>query len=526
MAHARAALLLFLTAPALAETAVPRDGPVFRGAVVIERDRIRLGEEPRRQLADFLLVETDAGKLVWTPDGASRVLGYRRIVAEEQRAALVALIRKAAGKARDHVTARRLYDWARSEGLAGRDERVSRKRVENAEEKPRASKRKARDEVLAEERELRARLPNLLVARVRLEPGGEARLLLLRDALSLAPRSRELNAMLEAVAPGKHPFGGAREWLTWRLDLQRHGYRMVAEDRVELKRTRHYWRPDLYGIESDDIMLMTPCGDIALLASTLRRAKICLDTLRALFKTDKPRARRKQPMRIDLFIHKKNFQEKVGYSKAASIPPYFRWSLGRYLPREDVSRFLASDDAARLHYVFLHELTRQWLWSRNPRFSTAKVIYADDAMGYWIVAGLPAMMAEGAYDVDAGTVDLAPKDARSLRLVQQRLREGSKDALLPWNLFLMMDTEEVHAMNGGKRLSGGTRPGYLYAMQAAVTCSYMYAADKGAHRQRLADYLVNHYLGNQPALVPQNALGKRAPEFGAAVVGWATSSSR
>ena len=263
-------VFLVLAAAALADTAVPRNGAVQRGVKADLKARTVQVADETRSLSRYLLVEGDDGGLIWAASFRDRVLGYRRIIEEGRRAALVAMAKEAL-RARDHATARRLYDWVKKEGLSGKEERILRKRVENAERKPRKRKEDRIAPVLEREARLRSQLPDLILGHARKELSADGvGLALLREALRADANHSGSLALLEEQAPDETPLGDARSWLDWHLDLSSKGFRFASKDNIELKRALHEWRPDLYGVVSEDMLLLTPVRDFDVVGDILR----------------------------------------------------------------------------------------------------------------------------------------------------------------------------------------------------------------------------------------------------------------
>jgi len=524
---ARWLFVLALAAAASGDTAVPAEGPILRGVVADpSKQEVRI-DDKSVPFSRFLLVEKDDGTPVWGPDFAGRVRAYRRMVTEGRRAEIVALTKKAIA-ARDHETARRLFEWALQEGLQGRDERVLRKRVEAAEKKPREARAEQRDAVLREESRLRALLPDLLMARAAADP--EHALALAAEVLATDPAHEHALALVRERMPKASPFPEPKAWLDWHLRLERRGFSLAPDDLYALRRARHLWRPDLFGIQADGMLVLTPIRRLDVVAGCAGRARITLETLEGLFRTDTPRTRTKEPLTIQLFENRKNFAEGVGYEGAATLPPYFHFELGHWTLRDDLTRLLAPEglrdpDDPHLAYALVHELTRHWLWSRCPRFATTEAVHAGPVAGYALAAGFAGFMAEGRFDMASGTVDLSGRESAALEFVRKR-----PEALLDWSKFLLMSYDDIHAVNttdpalteeGRKR--GLLAAGRVFAFQGAATCNFLYNGENGRHRQQLVDYLVAHYTGDMPKLNPSVAFGLRPAELGKAVVAWASA---
>ena len=520
MVHVRAACaLLLFAAGARADVAVPKTGPILRGALRVEARTLVIGEETV-PLSDFLLVEKDDGTLVWSPDFASRVAGYRRIVYEGRRAQLVELAKEAV-RARATKTARRLYDQAKREGLEGKEEKIVRKRVENLEKKWRKVNEKRLAEVKKREAALRGQLTGLLLARAKLE-GGDDGLRLLRLVLDEQADHAGALALLDERVPADSEFDQSRAWLDWHLDFESRGFRRAPAELQALRRAQHYWRPDLYAIESRELRMMTPITEMQVVRRLALRFDIALRWLREFFKTDKPLARSPEPLTVYLYASPENFRERIRYKWNQVLPPDFLFENARWNLKEDLSRVCwppLQKDRKYVEYTSVHEVVRHWLWSRNPRYSVAQLMAHLNVQhlvpGFWIEAGLAGLVAEAEYDLDAGTVDLS-KPGSSCDVV--RKQATARGGLIEWPKFFLMNSSDVRRLNVDKEKIGAHKSSYVFGRQAVAVCHYLYNADGGKHRTQLRDFLVNHYLGNRKKLAPVAAFGVSSEELGHAVV--------
>ena len=514
-----------------ADIAVPLEGPVIRGPcrVDAERGQLRVGEETR-PLSQFLLVEKDDGTLLWAPDTAARVRGYRKMVFEGRRVRLVELAKEAV-RARDAATARRIYEQAVREGLDGKDERIVRVRVENLEKRSAKINRDRIAPVLEELARVRDEVPDRLFRRAsgELDPGGAGRAIL-REILREFPDHKAALEAVRGLVPEGFPFPEPEAWLDFHLGLETLGFTLCPEDDLELKKARHYWRPDLYGLRSRRVLLLTASRDLPLATDCALRAHLAIGVLEELFKTDNPRKRTDAPLPVHLFVDVKNFRERVGYARVADVPPYFRWELGQWDFDEDICRILVPAGAKPGHRelgtTLVHEVVRQWLWTRCLRYSSSELMYKEPTAGYGIAVGLPLWLAECGLTEDRRALDLGRKGTPSLRLVAAG---GTKSyRLFDWSDWFLTGRDEIHRMNAEdpnlyKRPRAEAPWGHLFMMQGAAAVHWLYNADGGRRRQALADYVTYQYLGDQPKMNPRTAFGMDPKEMGTAVRAWSTA---
>jgi len=513
------AVTLLAAALAAADVAVPETGPVFKGVIEVrEASAEALLGGTARPLREILVVERDDGKLVWTSGFERRLAGYRRMVFEGRRARIIEMIKEAT-KARDAELARQLLDRARAEGFSGKEEDIQRRRVENLEKRPGKRDEARSAEVRKAAAALEDELPDLLLARAKGETGSDG-LRLLREALRVRADHAPSLAVLEQRAPKPHPFPSPRIWLDWAIDFETRGFTFAPEDHPEMKKARHYWRPDLMGAASEEILVFTPVRDMLVLREVVLRCHIACATLRRLFQTDSPLARPKGPILVYLETNEENFKEQTDGRSTNPLPPYFRFAHARWDRDDDVTRILwrpAEKERSDLLYGAVHEIARHWLWSRNPRYSLADTNVADpDIAGYWAEVGLPGLLAEAPYDLDAGTADLAKGASNSRAYV----RDHPKD-LLPWGPFCLYGRHDFHIMNEGDVKRGAIWASQLFGMQSTVVCQALLCADGGRRQAALVDFYVHRRRGEQPKLAPATAFGMTAEELGAAAIAWA-----
>lgn len=513
------AVVLLLAAGAAADVAVPEAGPVFRGGVEVhvEKGEALLGGAPR-PLRELLLVERDDGRLVYSDGFDRRVAGYRRMAYEGHRDRLVELIREAT-KARDAELARRLLEQARAEGFSGKEEDIQRRRLENLEKHPGKRDETKSAELRRAAAALSSELPDLLLVRARNDSQGDT-LRLLWEALRAKPDHEAALALLKERAPKPHPFPDDTAWLEWSVAFERRGFKLLPEDDVELKKARHYWRPDLFGFASAEIEVLTPLRDLEALREVALRAHLACAALRGMFRTDAPLARPGAPLLLYLETNEENFREQVKSPITNPLPPYFYFSHARWDFDEDVTRVLwsaAAKERNDLLYGVVHEIARHWLWSRNPRYSLAQINNANpDVAGYWAEVGLAALLAEANFDLDRDTVDLAAGAKASRSFVRDHTRD-----LFPWGAFCLFGRSDIHGMNKADVKRGDVWASYLFERQSTVACQCLLFADGGRRRAAFLDFLACRYRGEQPKLAPAIAFGMSADELGAAVVAWA-----
>jgi hypothetical protein len=510
--------VLLLAAAGAADVAVPESGPVFKGVVKVdaEKQEATLGDAAK-PLREILLIERSDGTLVWCDGFARRVAGYRRMVHEGRRERVVEMI-VAATRAKDPELARRLLELARAEGFSGKEEDVQRRRVENLEKRPGKRDEAKASELRREAATLDDELPDLLVARAKGDTKGDG-LRLLREALRAKPEHAAALALLAEKAPEKQPFPDVRLWLDWAVEFERHGFKIASDDLTALKKARHYWRPDLMGVASSEVLVITPLREMEPLREITLRAHLVCTELRKLFKTDKPLLRPQEPIHVYLYANKENFKEALPHPVTNSLPPYFQFAHARFDRNEDVTKILWSEVAKErndLLYGTAHTIARHWLWARNPRYSIGETNAADpDIAGYWAEAGLAAVIAAAGFDLDDLEIDLVGGSAGSKTYVREHPRD-----LLPWGPLCLYGWSDLHGMNQADVMRGKVYASYVFDRQANLLAQYLLCGEGGVRRAAFLDFYVNRCRGDQPKLAPQVAFGMSAEELGAAAVRW------
>jgi hypothetical protein len=393
-----------------ADVAVRRNGVVVRGEIELLKDNtiIRYGkkkkiEEPARA---FFFVEKDDGTLVWSRGYRSRIGGYVALARAEQRTEFARLTKEAV-KARDHTLARRLLERALAVGLAGKDEETLTKKVEALEAKPKKPKADEAARIAADAAKVEA-IPGLRMA-ARAKQAMTDRVLglrILREALRRDAKSAPALALLKAQAPEKFALGSARAWLDWHIDVERHGFKTATGDELELKRARHHWRPDLYGVGSKEIFLITAVKDYELVGRCLQHGDLVCRALQTLFSSDKPVRRDPAPLVLFLYADKKAYKDNAGDYGKHEDTAFLDWSTGYFDEQDNISRFhwpRDPDEERRFLVVFRRELTQHWMHSRNPAYSVSHASRSDKAPGYWLEKGIQSLVAQGRYDTTRGT---------------------------------------------------------------------------------------------------------------------------
>ncbi|MCK6458598.1 MAG: hypothetical protein L6Q95_01730 [Planctomycetes bacterium] len=529
----RAAWILLLALPAAAGNAVTVHGIVLRGDLSIEGEEVVLAKKSSRKRypkADFLLAESDDGKLLYAPSFEARLRGYEHLARADRAEACVKLL-EAAVAARDAALSRRLLEMAQADGFTGKPADDWKKKVEGLEERrPTVDQKKA--EAAAERVDGIVSIPaTMLVARARADEADGLRLL--REALRLAPTHEGARSLLGQRAPADFKLGPPAFWLDWHLDLETGGAKVVPETDRDFLATRAIWTPDVYGVDSGPIRIVTPVRDTLTVGRCLAYGRLTCAALAEMFKTAAPRLRASRSLTVLLYPTKEEYIARSltrgSHEERASLAA----TAGHYSPDDRVSRVVWDTDPdaeRRIARVFVHELTHHWVNEMNPRYGDSELRRHGGVPGYWIVEGFATFIEEGTFDISAGTWDFFDARAASLDTVHALAGGG----LLPWETVyesdqgmfaaLSRDPNDARPVVRRWRLgSRGVLPARLFYEQAAATVHFLYHGENGAYRDRLIEYVTSYYTGKKEKLDIRGAFGMSAAELGAKVATYAAS---
>lgn len=336
----------------------------------------------------------------------------------------------------------------------------------------------------------------------RLRPSGSMPVL---DALALIDAARRTR--IEIIAP---PAPGAAK---------------VSFEEREIASRQPFWRQDLFGIRSDNLLIVTPVRELGTLARCLVLGELVCATLGGFFPEGTVARDARNPMVIELTATQEEYLQRASGGHEDSG---LSWTAGHYDMQKNVTRFFLPRGDAELQSVLqtaAHELTHHWLRMRCPAWPFRSVSGTDDVLqpGYWIVEGFASFVEEFAFDLERGT--WSPGGNASLRLdAVANMPDGFQ---LPWKDVFAVSHAQFASISKeglvqvpssiylGQGLQVTTR--HSFYAQAAATVRYLYEARDGALRAKLFEYLKAYYTGDGAELDLSAQLGIEADELGTAI---------
>ena len=342
-----------------------------------------------------------------------------------------------------------------------------------------------------------------------------------------------VKAMLPAGIQAPEPFH-ALDWLDF-LDViaatpvifvqpAARGVEPTREQK-ELTAERKAWRPDVVGIQSDRLFILTPLTQPGRIARCLSLGELVCDHLDSLFgPLGKPRG---AGHRLKIYLHpsQEDYIQQSGGAKAAD---HLKWTAGHYHKVKRHSRMFLPEGAEafeRVMDVFAHELTHQWVDERCPLFTEEERFQSPFMQPcFWIVEGIACWMEEGRFDLERGVVQTFNPRCMHLDILASLVE--AKGPRIPWkDLFSFTQIQfamiprgpekgfvaERHWRLGALHQLGWTQ---LFYVQAAAATQYLIHAEGGKYREQLFRCVGHYYKGYYKLVDVQKAFGLSPEELG------------
>ncbi|MFT4541822.1 MAG: hypothetical protein ACI841_000290 [Planctomycetota bacterium] len=543
-----------LGAEAFTGQALLADGKLDSGEFQLAEQQDSITKLSRRGKHDELpkslvrLLETDAGRLVWTGD--VRVLGATMMAAAsaELGAAYVELTDDARSS-NDLGLIQRLARVAQDLGSTDPKLEKAADTVQKLRERPKNAKSKAVAKLLKQEQAL----PSLADALWKRFEGLENAPLALRiealDALlAHDPGEARALASVRAILPDglrvEGEFDG-RDWLEFMRAAERTPIEIVPKPESEVGATEDQrffgralnmkWRDDLIALRSENLLIISSAARPGAIARCLSHGELVCSALAEVFAAGEHVRDQRYPLSLFLYSTKDEYlqQSKHPGSEAGSG---LSWTAGHFSPGENVSRIFVPDGDEEIESVmetYAHELTHHWLQVKCPMYTQKQLMQRRKLPpSYWIVEGFASLVEEFQFDTAVGGWDSFNRRAARLDSVAG----ADEEQLVPWKSLFTLDQQEFRDLNreGEFEIRLGWRLGYRYRMsetslfysQAASACQYLYHAEDGKHRAALLQYAAAYYTSNPDGLDVQKAFGMTAQVLGENVKEYAEAVAR
>ena len=520
-------LILMTCALAAADTVVMTDGTVLDGKVTKTDKDLSVGERSV-PLGEVLLWENPAGIAQFSPSADAHVSACGILSGKGVIRTCRKLLDTAIG-ADDIESARAVLARAERAGLAGDDADAWSKKID-------ALKGKGSTTI---------KVPGvegfvvMLVDRAQkqMEADTTRGLYLLRAALRYAPKNEAANGVLTDKAPKRWTLGDSRHWLDWRLDVLP-GVRLLKRRRSsDVQRAVRFWgRKDLVGLETKNMIFLTPLKDTGPVKMCLRLSDITCASLDKMFGVAEPKRDEFLPLIVYFYENKEEYVARSNRGMGGGPSATLGLTAGHYTPAENISRFFwpkRADAYRSVRDTFVHELTHHWIERRNPRWHERELAGAGERTqiaGYWVVEGFATFIQHSRFDVDRGTWTHFNPKAHSIDVVASVAKQGK---LLKWDMVYELPQAKFHgeltktATKAHCNVDGrwefrrhGISAIRLFYEQSAATCMYLYFAEDGKYRDQLLDYVTSFYTSRQTGTSIQAAFGLSNQQLGDRVAKW------
>jgi hypothetical protein len=294
-------------------------------------------------------------------------------------------------------------------------------------------------------------------------------------------------------------------------------------EELELEKAQKSWRPELYAVRSERMLVVTPEKRLGELAKCVAVGELACRANEEFFKVPAGAHKDREPLVVMLAASRDEYLKKLGGPEFAA---------GHYDNEKNISYFYMDDGSGGVQTTtdtMAHELTHHWLRARSPDwpFREFDATFAGQK-GFWVVEGFASFVEGFSFDFEAGTYTTAQVEPyRFDDLVHAK-------GIPPWKEFFTLTQVGMHrAPRTVERIPSSLRLGTeryvdslsLFYAQATATTRYLYEADNGAYRATLMQFLRSYYAGKLHELdicailkVDPDELGKRIERFARAVL--------
>ncbi|MCE9596244.1 MAG: PQQ-like beta-propeller repeat protein [Planctomycetes bacterium] len=536
------------------------DGSSERRDVVLDREARVIRDAARRKsaerrFADVCALEDSDKRLLFASDARGWIRAIDRATDAELATKCLALAREAL-TARDAVMARKLHDDACLYGCENGDSAKLLKALDQfAQGKPQPPAQGKANAVFAARRELDGAHAAALAVRLeKLAPEApkNVRIELAREILARVPEAESARRVLRAeVAAGLEHCADAE--LDGAIELTRVLERFegkvveppttTAAPGAEASPTERALaqlpaaeRAELLVLRTPRLLLICSPRAPRSIARVIAFGELACKALEPLFGDALRTGPPLEPLVVCVHATVERYDQDT--AKTASEEPRNRErAFAHFDPTTMTTHVGFPDDEPTLvpaRERFVHAIAHHWLRERCPRFSQRLSRRANrKEPGYWIAEGLAGFVEELEYDVAAGTARL-PEQATDSLALNATLPSSS---LHHWPALLVWSRDAVDAQSalgsgvvarrGWLDLAHPTSPLDVYEAQATALVHYLYEADDGKRRAKLADFAHAYFVGNADGQVgAPTTFGTTAEALGEAVYEWASARAR
>jgi hypothetical protein len=285
------------------------------------------------------------------------------------------------------------------------------------------------------------------------------------------------------------------------------------------------------GIESDQLLIVTPVSSAGNLAKCLSMGELVCTSLEKLFESGKQKRDARYPLELRLYESMDEYKKESSRPMRgfpATDPSFLEWTAGHFSPFHNVSRIYLPKDGDQFESVmhtYAHELVHHWLFERCPLFSTLEREESNPGTPcFFIVEGFASFISEGRFDLTERTFDPTNKRADSIDTV------ANVPKLIPWDVLYTMNQADFSRLSAKPSIEAALewRLGYnrlisgksVFYSQSAATCHYLYHVDGGAHREKLFELIKLHYTGKSKRDTVAELFGMSPEVLGKKVQAW------
>ncbi len=385
------------------------------------------------------------------------------------------------------------------------------------------------------------------------EAPADWRFALVRSVLEEDPRDARAVAVVraaipESIRPAADADFDALDWLAFVEAESQTPLKVLfppARETPELStsqrlvgRYANVWRKDIIGLESDNLLILSPVARPGAVARCLAYGEALCAVLEEMFALAVPesgedlRGGLDQPLVLQLFASRDEYLSGAGDpSRGPEAASGLAWTAGHYDAKANVSRIFVPDDDRELDSVlqtYLHELAHHWLQMKCPLYSLDQTFARTGVEpGFWVAEGFASMVEE--FRIEPRTRRWIAENtvSRNLDLVAN----AGEKAYVPWKLLFELSQARFWRLEstGEATIPSTTRLGAAYpwtakAMfyaQSAATARWLWLGEEGRNRLVLLEFVRDFYTGKKESLDLAKRLGRTPEEIGRAIAEYA-----